>query len=65
MSQAVQVGDRLLTGIQAFSAWKLSIATEIKRYRMWLHQQGLSTVDLDDKLARWRLSGSSREARPS
>jgi GTPase SAR1 family protein len=52
VSQAVQVGDRLLTGIQAFSAWKLSIATEIKRYRMWLHQQGLSTVDLDDKLAR-------------
>ncbi len=42
----------MLTGIQAFSAWKLSVATEIKRYRMWLHQQGLSTVDLDDKLAR-------------
>ncbi len=52
MTQAVQVGDKLLTGIQAFSAWKLSIASEIKRYRMWLHQQGLSTVDLDDRLAR-------------
>ena len=28
MSQAVQVGDRLLTGIQAFSAWKLAIVLE-------------------------------------
>lgn len=51
MTQAVQIGDTLLTGIQAFSAWKMSIAAEIKRYRMWLHQQGLSTVELDDKLA--------------
>ena len=52
MTQAIQTGDRLLTGIQAFSAWKLSIANEIKRYRLWLHEQGLSSVDLDDRLAR-------------
>ncbi len=48
----MQKGDKLLTGIQAFSAWKLSIAGEIKRYRLWLHEQGLSSVDLDDRLAR-------------
>ncbi len=52
MTQVVRTGDRLLTGIQAFSAWKLSIANEIKRYRLWLHEQGLSSVDLDDRLAR-------------
>ncbi len=52
MTQVVRTGDKLLTGIQAFSAWKLSIASEIKRYRLWLHEQGLSSVDLDDRLAR-------------
>ncbi|PTQ91144.1 dynamin family protein [Agitococcus lubricus] len=52
MTQVVQMGDKLLTGIQAFSAWKLSIANEIKRYRLWLHEQGLSSIDLDDRLAR-------------
>lgn len=52
MTQVVRTGDKLLTGIQAFSAWKLSIANEIKRYRLWLHEQGLSSVDLDDRLAR-------------
>ncbi len=52
MTQSIQTGDRLLTGIQAFSAWKLSIANEIKRYRLWLHEHGLSSVDLDDRLAR-------------
>ena len=48
----MRTGIKLLTGIQAFSAWKLSIANEIKRYRLWLHEQGLSSVDLDDRLAR-------------
>lgn len=52
MTQVVRTGDKLLTGIQAFGAWKLSIASEIKRYRLWLHEQGLSSVDLDDRLAR-------------
>lgn len=52
MTQVVRTGDKLLTGIQAFSAWKLSIANEIKRYRLWLHEQGLSSIELDDRLAR-------------
>lgn len=52
MTQIVRTGDKLLTGIQAFSAWKMSIANEIKRYRLWLHEHGLSSVDLDDRLAR-------------
>lgn len=52
MTQETRTGGKLLTGIQAFSAWKLSIANEIKRYRLWLHEQGLSSVDIDDRLAR-------------
>jgi hypothetical protein len=42
--------DQLSSQVQAFTAWKQSVAREIGRYRNWLNAQGLNNEELDTRL---------------